>query len=262
MRCCEPTTASVHLKAPGQVRVGARGQERLGGRDRSPVDHQHTQLLLGGRDLAWEHLGDPGRLAGSVYDLDRELAGLAICAVRALDDGGQVARVPLMRAGPDCCPGLLTQSAPRSTATLYSNPIDFHRSPVLSSAQIRAQTGLFDRHAQSSQRGGQGFESFIWTAGAGPWRQRTTLRDPSSCRSAELLQHARGLRGSDLAAHIHVLGDRGVGVSELVGDGTRRQPGTVEEGRRGLAEDVTGDPGKPAPLKAVFQVGLGVGRVT
>jgi hypothetical protein len=50
-------------------------------------------------------------------------------------------------------------------------------------------------------------------------------------------------------------------MSQLVGDGTRRQPGAVQEGGCGLAEDVTGDPGKPAPRKAVSEVGLGVGRV-
>lgn len=79
--------------------------------------------------------------------------------------------------------------------------------------------------------------------------------------SAELFEHARCLGRGDLAAYVHVLRERWLGVPELVGDGTRRQPGGIEERGRGLAEDVTGDPGKPAPLQAVFQIGLGVRRV-
>jgi len=49
-------------------------------------------------------------------------------------------------------------AAPTSTAVRYSNAIDFHWALVSSGAQIRAPTGLGDRHAPSSQRGGQGFE--------------------------------------------------------------------------------------------------------
>jgi hypothetical protein len=51
------------------------------------------------------------------------------------------------------------RAAPRSTAVLYSNAIDFYRALVPSSTQIRAQRSVGDRHAPSSQRGGQGFES-------------------------------------------------------------------------------------------------------
>jgi hypothetical protein len=48
---------------------------------------------------------------------------------------------------------------PRSTAVQYSNAIDFGRASLPSNAQIHAQACLDDRHAPSSQRGGQGFES-------------------------------------------------------------------------------------------------------
>jgi hypothetical protein len=50
-------------------------------------------------------------------------------------------------------------AGPSSTAAKYSNASDFDRSLLPSNAQIRAQTRLVDRHAPSSQRGGQGFES-------------------------------------------------------------------------------------------------------
>ena len=40
-------------------------------------------------------------------------------------------------------------------------------------------------------------------------------------RSTKLLEHACCLRRRDLAAHVHVLGERRLGMSELVGDGTR-----------------------------------------
>jgi hypothetical protein len=48
---------------------------------------------------------------------------------------------------------------PRSTAVRYSNAIDYDKASLLSIAQIHAQTSLDDRHAPSSQRGGQRFAS-------------------------------------------------------------------------------------------------------
>ena len=48
-------------------------------------------------------------------------------------------------------------AASRNTAAKYSNAIVFHRASLPSIAQIRAQISLDDRHAPSSQRGGQGF---------------------------------------------------------------------------------------------------------
>jgi len=60
----------------------------------------------------------------------------------------------LVRGGPGA-----QFAGPRSTAAKYSNAVDFDRASLPSNAQIRAQTRLVDRHAPSSQRGGQGFES-------------------------------------------------------------------------------------------------------
>src|ERR1035437_9201260 len=79
--------------------------------------------------------------------------------------------------------------------------------------------------------------------------------------SVELLECVRCLGRGDLAAHVHVLCEGRLGMSELVGDGTRRQPCVVQEVGGGLAKDVTGAPGKPAPRQGVSEVGLGVGRV-
>jgi hypothetical protein len=45
--------------------------------------------------------------------------------------------------------------------------------------------------------------------------------------SVELLERVRGLGRGDLAAHVHVLCERRLGMSELVGDGTSRQSRVV-----------------------------------
>ena len=76
-------------------------------------------------------------------------------------------RYPLCRGSRLSGPAHIADSAssgvqfagPRSTAVQYSNAIDFERASLPSNAQIRAPTRLVDRHAPSSQRGGQGFES-------------------------------------------------------------------------------------------------------
>lgn len=77
--------------------------------------------------------------------------------------------------------------------------------------------------------------------------QGRLLRTPDELgqTSVELFERKGGLRGGDLAAHVNVLRDRRLGMSQLVCDGTRRQPGLVQERGRGLTEDVTGDPINP-----------------
>jgi hypothetical protein len=55
--------------------------------------------------------------------------------------------------------GAFSDRTSRGTAVWYSNAPAFPRALVPLSAHIRAQRSLGDRHAPSSQRGGQGFES-------------------------------------------------------------------------------------------------------
>jgi hypothetical protein len=57
--------------------------------------------------------------------------------------------------------------------------------------------------------------------GSSSWFEggREGLRHDQAERSAELLQDGGGLGGGDFAAHVDVLGDGWLGVSELVGDG-------------------------------------------
>ena len=70
-----------------------------------------------------------------------------------------------------------------------------------------------------------------------------------------------GLCGGDLPAHVDVLCQGWLGVSELVGDGAGGQPCVVEQRGCCLTEDVARDPWQTTPSQAFAQVPLGVGGV-
>jgi hypothetical protein len=94
-------------------------------------------------------------------------------------------------------------AGPRSTAAKYSNAIGFDRVSLASNAQIRAQTGLVDRHAPSSQRGVRGSSPLSLTeiaAGNGslPIRDAISGTGPLSCGSKSAL--ARTTDSADLEA--------------------------------------------------------------
>ncbi len=77
----------------------------------------------------------------------------------------------------------------------------------------------------------------------------------------EGFEYAGGAGGGDFAAEVDVGSHGGMGVAELVGGRSGREPGLVHQGGHGFAEGVGGDPVEAGGGEGLAQVGLGVGGV-